>query len=169
MNEKPRVAPGPRVLIANREYLFGNSESGVASLVLWHFVEEIEHKNVTYDIFNHLHGNYFRRVHGVLFALIHIMSRTRSGYRALLEADGLWRNWRSRLALARDLIRIFSSLTPKLLRILTPGYNPRQVRDPPWARLWANLYERDRSALRLDTSRLDAPEPIALPSPTGNP
>lgn len=152
-----------RMLIANREFLFGHSESGVASLVLWHFVEEIEHKNVTYDVFNHLHGNYFRRVHGVLFALTHIFLRTRSGYHALLKTDGLWNNLRSRLALAWVLVRVFSSLTPKLLRILLPGYNPRQVRDPPWARRWAELFARDRSALRLDTRRLAEPDPISLP------
>ena len=33
---------------------------------------------------------------GVLFAVTHIFLLTRSGYRALLEEDGLWRNWRSR-------------------------------------------------------------------------
>jgi len=153
-----------RMLIANREFLFGESESGVASLVLWHFVEEIEHKNVTYDVFNHLHGNYFRRVHGVLFALTHIFLLTRGGYQALLKADGLWNNLRSRLALAWVLVRVFSSLTPKLLRILLPGYNPRQVRDPPWARAWARLFENDRAALRLDTTRLGAAAPVALPA-----
>ena len=52
-----------QMLIADREFLFGDSESGVASLILWHFVEEIEHKNVAYDVFDHLAGNYFRRVH----------------------------------------------------------------------------------------------------------
>lgn len=158
------------MLIADREYLFGDSESGVASLVLWHFVEEIEHKNVTYDVFNHLHGNYFRRVRGVLFALTHIFLLTRSGYQALLKEDGLWRNARSRWALAKLLVRIFSFITPRLLRILLPGYDPRQVRDPPWARAWAALYARDRSSLRLDTTRLGAPEPIplaALPGTTG--
>lgn len=152
------------MLVADREYLFGQSESGVASLVLWHFVEEIEHKNVTYDVFEHLHGNYFRRVHGVLFAMIHIFGLTRSAYKALLEEDGLWRNWRSRWALAKLLVRIFSQLIPKVLRILTPGYNPRQVSDPSWARAWAALYARDRSSLRLDTRRLDAPEPVSLMS-----
>ncbi|MGH8518833.1 MAG: metal-dependent hydrolase, partial [Panacagrimonas sp.] len=106
------------MLVADREYLFGQSESGVASLVLWHFVEEIEHKNVTYDVFEHLHGNYFRRVHGVLFAMIHIFALTRSAYKALLEEDGLWRNWRSRWALAKLLVRIFRQLIPKVLRIL---------------------------------------------------
>src|SRR5690606_15359877 len=54
------------MLIEDRAFLFGDSESGVASLVLWHFVEEIEHKNVTYDVFDHVAGNYFRRVGGFL-------------------------------------------------------------------------------------------------------
>jgi predicted metal-dependent hydrolase len=151
-----------RMLIEDRQYLFGGSESGVASLVLWHFVEEIEHKNVAYDVFEHLHGNYFRRVHGLLYAMTHIFRLTRSGYQALLREDGLWRNLRSRVALALLLVRIFRQLIPKMLRILVPGYNPRQIKDPRWARDWAQLYEADRSSLRLDTARLDSPQPVPL-------
>ena len=159
------------MLIEDREYLFGNSESGVASLVLWHFVEEIEHKNVAFDVFEHVHGNYFRRVHGLLYAMTHIFLLTRGNYQALLKEDGLWHNWRSRVTLLLLIGRIFRKLTPKLLRILVPGYNPRQVGDPPWARLWVKLFARDRSALRLDTRRLDAAEPIPLAAshPAGNP
>ena len=152
-----------QMLIADREFLFGDSESGVASLILWHFVEEIEHKNVAYDVFDHLAGNYFRRVHGLLYATIHIMWRTRGGYQALLKEDGLWRSARSRVALGLLLLRIFATLTPKMLRILMPFYNPRQVKDPAWALSWARLFKADNDgAGRLDTTRLDAPEPVAL-------
>lgn len=162
-----------QMLISDREYLFGDSQSGVASLILWHFVEEIEHKNVAFDVFDHLHGNYFRRVHGLLYALTHIFLLTRDNYQALLKEDGLWRNLRSRVALLLIIGRIFRKLTPKLLRILVPGYNPRQVRDPGWAVKWAHLFETDRAALRLDTTRLDAADPVALPRPpqqsTGTP
>lgn len=153
-----------QMLIEDREYLFGHSESGVASLVLWHFVEEIEHKNVAFDVFDHLHGNYFRRVHGLLYALTHIFLLTRWAYQQLLKEDGLWRNWRSRVALGLLIGRIFRKLIPKVLRIMVPGYNPRQIRDPVWAQAWAQLYARDRSSLRLDTQRLDAPQPISLPA-----
>ncbi|MDP2123634.1 MAG: metal-dependent hydrolase, partial [Parvibaculum sp.] len=152
-----------RMLIEDREFLFGDSESGVASLILWHFVEEIEHKNVAYDVFDHLAGNYFRRVHGLLYATIHIMWRTRGGYQALLKEDGLWRSARSRVALGLLLLRIFAKLTPKMLRILMPFYNPRQVNDPAWALSWARLFKADNDAAgRLDTTRLNAPEPVAL-------
>lgn len=151
------------MLIEDREYLFGGSESGVASLVLWHFVEEIEHKNVAYDVFEQVAGGYFRRVHGFLYATAHIFMLTRSGYRALLKEDGLWGRLRSRLALAKLLARIFARLTPKLLRILVPGYSPRQVADPPWALAWARLFAAaPQAAAKLDTARLREFEPATL-------
>lgn len=150
------------MLIEDRVHLFGDSDSGVASLVLWHFVEEIEHKHVAFDVFEHVAGGYFRRVHGFLYATAHIFGLTRRGYHALLAEDDLWRNVRSRLALARLLARIFAKLTPKLLRILVPGYDPRQVPDPPWALAWARLFSASpRGAAHLDTARLADPEPTA--------
>ena len=116
-----------RMLIADRRFLFGGSESGL------------------------------------LYATAHIMWRTRGGYQALLKEDGLWRDPRSRLALGLLLLRIFAQLTPKMLRILMPFYNPRQVKDPAWALSWARLFRADNDgAGRLDTTRLDAAEPIAL-------
>ncbi len=85
-----------------RDCLLGGREVGVAWLVLWHCVEEIEHKNVDYDVFEHVAGSYFRRVGGCLHATGHIFLLTRAGYQTLLKEVGLWRNWRSRLALARQ-------------------------------------------------------------------
>lgn len=151
------------MLIEDREHLFGDSDSGVTSLVLWHFVEEIEHKNVAYDVFEHVAGGYFQRVYGFLYATLHIFMLTRSGYHALLKEDGLWGSLRSRLALTTLLARIFGRLTPKLLRILVPGYNPRQVADPPWALAWARLFSSaPQAAAKLDTARLSALEPATL-------
>lgn len=152
------------MLIEDRACLFGDSDSGVASLVLWHFMEEIEHKNVAFDVFEHLVGGYFRRVHGFLHATLHIFMLTRGGYRALLKEDGLWSSLRSRLALAKLLGRIFVRLTPKLLRILVPGYDPRQVADPPWALAWSRLFATTpQKAAKLDTSRLSEPVPATQP------
>ena len=58
-----------QMLIEDRVHLFGNSNSAVSSLVLWHFVEEIEHKSVAYDVLHHLHPGYFLRIGG--FDLCH--------------------------------------------------------------------------------------------------
>lgn len=150
------------MLIEDRIYLFGDGEPAVSSLVLWHFVEEIEHKCATYDVFKALDGRYAWRIYGLLYAMFHIMGRTRQGYRALLIEDGLWSNWRSRLALYRLLLRIFGRLTPRLLRVLMPGYDPRSVADPAWAVSWCRQYGNGAKDLgELDMTRIAEPSPVA--------
>ncbi len=150
------------MLIADREYLFADGEASVGSLVLWHFVEEIEHKCATYDVFKALDGRYAWRIYGLLFAMVHIMGRTCQGYRAMLMEDGLWTSWRSRWALWRLLGRIFVRLTPRLLRILKPSYDPREVVDPAWADAWRHQHAAGDAQLGdLDMSRLAEAGPVA--------
>ncbi|MBL8779857.1 MAG: metal-dependent hydrolase [Alphaproteobacteria bacterium] len=149
------------MLVEDREFLFGGADPAVASLVLWHFVEEIEHKCVTYDVFKALDGRYAWRIYGLLYATVHIIARTRQGYRAMLIEDGLWYTLKSRLALYRLLARILLKLTPRLLRVLRPGYDPRSVRDPAWVAAWWRLHGEGRDGLgQLDTTRLSSPVPI---------
>ena len=150
------------MLVEDRAYLFGDGEPTVSSLILWHFVEEIEHKCATYDVFKALDGRYLWRIYGLLFATVHIMARARQGYRALLIEDGLWSNWRSRLALYCLLLRIFGRLTPRLLRILKPGYDPRSVPDPAWAISWWQQYAHGAKDLgELDMTKIGEPAPVA--------
>jgi hypothetical protein len=149
------------MLIEQREHLFANADPAVASLVLWHFVEEIEHKTVTYDVFKTLDGRYAWRIYGLLYATIHIMARTRQGYRAMLIEDGRWYTLASRLALYRLLARIFWKITPRLLRVFRPGYDPREVPDPSWALDWWRMHRDGQERLgEIDTTRLAAPSPI---------
>jgi predicted metal-dependent hydrolase len=149
------------MLIEDRAYLFGDSDPAVASLVLWHFVEEIEHKNVAFDVFHHLYGSYFWRMVGLIYATAHIFWRTGQGYRALLKEDGLWHNRPSRWTLLKLLGRLIGNIGPRWLRIFRPGYHPRQVQDPAWGRHWAEAFENDPDAVaRLNTANLEAPTPV---------
>jgi predicted metal-dependent hydrolase len=151
------------MLIDDREYLFGNSDSDIASLVLWHFVEEIEHKNVAFDVHKHLDGGYFSRIGGLLYATGHIFYRTGQGYRALLREDGLWQSLKTRWRMTKLLMRIFAKLTPGFLRITLPWYHPSQVADPDWGLAWSQLYASDPSGtVSLDTGTLKSPIPLAL-------
>ncbi len=150
------------MLIDDRAHLFGDGDAAVASLILWHFVEEIEHKCATYDVFKALDGRYRWRIWGLIAATAHIMTRTRQGYRALMIEDGMWRDWRSRLALYALLLRIFVQLAPRFLRILMPGYDPRQVADPAWARSWWARYgETGPEFAMLDMRHIAGTEPVA--------
>jgi len=153
------------MLINDRVFFFGGSDSTVASLVLWHFVEEIEHKNVAYEVFEHLDGSYRWRMLGLFYATGHIFKRAAQGYRQLLKADGLWNNFASRMQLAKLLLRIFGNMLPGFLRICMPGYHPANVKDPAWAGDWAQVFERDANhTAQLDTNRFDSPGPLPLAS-----
>lgn len=154
------------MLVEDRAYLFGDADPAVSSLILWHFVEEIEHKTVTYDVFKALDGRYVWRIYGLLYATTHIFFRAWQGYRALLIEDGRWFNIRNRLVVYGLLARMFSRLVPKLLRILKPGYDPRQVKDPSWVTAWWRMHQEGRSGLgALDTTRLNEAEPVTAKAP----
>lgn len=54
--------PSFRLMLDNREALFSKGDTRVASLFLWHFCEEIEHRSSGVMIYDHIHGEYFYRV-----------------------------------------------------------------------------------------------------------
>jgi predicted metal-dependent hydrolase len=149
------------MLVEEREYLFADADPTVSSLILWHFVEEMEHKCVTYDVFKALDGRYSWRIYGLVFATLHIIVRVRRGYRELLIEDGLWYSWKSRLALYGLLLRIFSRVIPRFLRILKPSYDPRDVEDANWVKAWWRMHKDGHENLgHLDTTKLAAAEPV---------
>ena len=78
------------MLIRMRTFFFRDADPAVSSLVLWHFVEELEHKHAAFDVYQQVVGRWGRRVRGLVFAMWHTMSRSRRAYIMLLRRDGLW-------------------------------------------------------------------------------
>lgn len=148
------------MLIERRQELFGGADPAVSSLVLWHFVEEIEHKNVAFNVYEHLYGGYFYRIFGLLYATLHIFAYAGRAYRALLREDGLWPGMKTKWAMWRELARIYWWLGPKLLKPVWPGYHPGKVKDPQWAKDWVAIHQRgDERLNRLDTDHLTHTSP----------
>lgn len=152
------------LLIRMRGYFFRGADPSVSSLVLWHFVEELEHKHAAFDVYQHVVGRWGLRVHGLLFAMWHTLARTRQAYVLLLRADGLWGRWRTRWRLKLLMLRIFGYLTPWIVESLLPWHRPTRFRDPAWAREWVRLYDAGEERLvRLDTRRIDLSPAAMLP------
>lgn len=144
------------MLVRHREFLFRDADPNVSSLVLWHFVEEIEHKTAAIEIYEHVCGGYLYRIYGLLFAMWHTLSRTRRAYVELLKIDGLWGRWRTRWALKKLMARIFAAMAPHILESLLPWHDPRRIEDPDWTRDWVALYDEGQGGLvRLDTRRIE--------------
>lgn len=127
-------------LIRQRGDLFAGSSPAVASLVLWHMVEETEHKNVAYDLYQHLYGDWTGKAWGLLCGAFHVAWCSRKGYKRMLALDGRWGSVSSRLRLYRMVARFLIHTSPAMLRSLLPGYHPANVRDPQWVQRWAEAY-----------------------------
>ena len=144
------------MLIRMRSFFFRDADPSVSSLVLWHFVEELEHKHAAFDVYQHVVGRWGLRVKGLLFAMRHTLSRSRRAYVMLLRTDGLWGTWRTRLRVKLLMVRIFGYLTPWILEAMLPWHRPHRFRDPAWARAWVHAYDGGTGqVVRLDTHRID--------------
>jgi len=147
-----------QAMIKHRDLYFGGADPEVPSLFLWHFVEELEHKDVAFDVYQHVYGHYWYRIYGMLFVLAHLVRRVRQGYIILFKADGVWGKWRTHWAIKRITFRLCRHLIPRLVQYAMPWHHPSHVPDPAWAKEWVELYEQgQKGLLKLDTSKLSLP------------
>lgn len=150
------------MLVRGRVWFFADADPSVSSLVLWHFVEEVEHKRAAFDVYQAVVGSYWQRMRGLAYAMWHTLRRTRQAYVTLLETDGLWGRVRTRVTMKLLMARIAAACLPRILESVSPRHDPARVVDPPWIREWIALYERgEPGLLRLDTRRIAA-MPAAL-------
>ncbi|MFM7403441.1 MAG: metal-dependent hydrolase [Erythrobacter sp.] len=127
-------------LIGQRRMLFAGADRSVASLVLWHMVEETEHKTVAWDLYNHLYGDWRGRAWGLLCGTAQVAWASRKAYIRMLKRDGRWHQPLSRLRVWGMVARFLFHTSPAMLRSLLPGYHPSKASDPDWVRHWASAY-----------------------------
>lgn len=152
-------------LIEERTNLFKEADTRVASFVLWHMVEETEHKCVAHDAYRALFkptlGNYFARAIGVFHGSFDVMRFSRRAYIKILKREGLWQSFRSRVTLYRELAVFVAHVGPYLLRAALPGHDPRMEKDPEWVTAWLAAYDRaDKTRAPL----IDTHDPV-MPIP----
>jgi predicted metal-dependent hydrolase len=117
----------------------------VANLMLWHAVEELEHRTVAFDVYQHLCDSYFYRVCMGLFAQWHMARFIRRAARLMLEADpevlakhgGRAGHRRRRRMQARMALR---RLLPDVLRTHLPWYTPHDIEFTPQMQQVAERY-----------------------------
>ena len=151
-------------LVNERTKLFGGSDTRIASFILWHFVEEAEHKRVAFDCYQAACGDYLQRILGLLTGSFHVFWWSRKGAVAMLKADGVWNNPRSRVRAWRRTAEFFAAIAPGLLRAMLPGHDPRDEPDPAWVRDWIAGYARadnDAAPPLVDTDQADFGVPFA--------
>lgn len=133
-------------IVSNRQRLFRNADPRVASFILWHLVEETEHKLVAHDVYCAVTPGYWRRALGVLHGSLDVIRWTRRSYAALLSHDRRWHSIGGRMRVWYWAVRFLAGSMPALLRALVPGHDPRSIRHPAWVDQWIAGHARHQSA-----------------------
>ena len=123
---------------------FGPDLPPFLEMVEWHFMEELEHRTVTFDVYEHVVGDYFYRLAVGSWAQWHFTSWMRRVTRYMLKVSP---QRERRTAQAAEVpaetmpaLPRVSSLFPGLLRIYLPSYTPHDVTISPGIEALARKY-----------------------------
>ena len=107
--------------------------SGLLQLFLWHALEEVEHHTVTFNIYDHLYGDYLYRLVAGTYGQYHFFKyvflftkfiaknapQALERGRALWPSQNLTGDWREQFSLLREIARVYA-----------PNYDPSKIRLP---------------------------------------
>ena len=124
---------------------FDNPESPIIQMFEWHFVEELEHRNVTFDVYDHVCGGYFYRLFAGIYAQWHFTSWIRKVNVYMLEVmppparSPEVKRARKQFERA-ERRRAFRKLLPAIMRIYLPSYTPHDLEISPAMQVLADKY-----------------------------
>jgi hypothetical protein len=109
---------------------FGEDLSPFMQMLEWHFVEELEHRHVAFDVYEHVCGGYFYRLFVGIYAQWHFTRWIRRTAKYMLKAHAK----RAQKGAPGDVVdgttftmpRVRDVL-PSLFRIYLPSYTPHRV------------------------------------------
>ena len=157
-----------KVFLDHEEKFFRPGDERVASLFIWHFVEEIEHRSSALRVYDEVHGTYAYRlkaIFGVLKHMDEILRIISTGFRnhvpvgdggefACLLPDGLtYRALRPALTANREMSTLYDSTytgVPRreivqmiigLIRSQGPTHNPLYEKLPIFAARWFKRFD----------------------------
>ena len=129
--------------------------SPIGEMLLWHAVEELEHRTVAFDIYDHVCGGYVRRLGIGLFAQWHMARFIARVARHMIEASPEVMAAHGGAEGARlrrhEASRNQRRLLPRILRTYLPGYTPHDI---PFTHAMREIAARfDEKAIGLTRAR----------------
>ena len=95
-------------------------------LLLYHAMEELEHKSVCFDLFQNLSGSYIIQLFSFIFVTLDLIVNVYSRIRYLLKMDGIF-DFKHRLKLCKFLFGkqgIATGLISKIKKFINPNFHP---------------------------------------------
>jgi len=125
--------PLAKYLVESRQVLFAGGDARITSFLLWHFVEEFEHRHAMFDVYREVVGDYWYRLGVTRRTWAHVSALGARVQAACIACEqppaddpGLPRIPRTRLL----------ALGLGLLETLSPLHDPRRGPVPQWIADW---------------------------------
>lgn len=117
--------------LLRREDISALFQGRMYNLWMWHAIEENEHKNVAYDVFQQVGGSYRLRIVVMMLATVLFLAGAAMWQARLLWADKklamfLPRHWARGLNRAWGLKGFFTGVIPDYFDFYRPGFHPSQ-------------------------------------------
>ena len=122
---------------------FGEDLSPFMQMVEWHFVEELEHRNVAFDVYEHVSGGYLYRLLVGIYGQWHFTRWVRRVAKYMVKANegrAPSRAPKTLVAGATFEMPKVRDILPRLLRIYMPSYTPHEVEVSPGMEVLAEKY-----------------------------
>lgn len=136
------------VMLENPE-LFEETHPELTAMLFWHFVEETEHKGVSFDVYVHASGGgvkgYARRVSGMAFATAFGIPFMLASNAYLLYKDKQLTNWRSALRMTNLLYKkpgILARTFSHYLPYYRPDFHPWDDDNRAVIHVWKKAYDK---------------------------
>jgi predicted metal-dependent hydrolase len=116
--------------------LFRDADPTVASLYLWHLAEEVEHKNVAYDLYDARYRSRWPLGAAMLVSIAVFVVFAFLGTTVGLVHERRLFHPGSIFRLSRWVLQFVFSELPNMLVSVLPGHHPSDFSDPTWFDLY---------------------------------
>ena len=122
--------------VDGHQRLLRDAEPAAATLFLWHLAEEVEHKEVAFDVYEASGGGRVRYVAAAAVAALILAISSLAGPWTMLAAEGRFWSPRSHLRLVGWSLSFVFAALPVVAISALPGHHPRDLADPPGLDHW---------------------------------
>ena len=136
-----------KMLIDHRETLFATGDPRVASLNLWHFCEEIEHRSSAIMVYDHLVGSHLYRLRVFPVAVVHAYETFRMIEAQFMQHVPEGERHAGRLPTLLHTVRGVGAIEVArslwgLLAAQMPWHDPEKAALPAWSSTWFEHWDR---------------------------
>ncbi len=135
--------------------VFDETSPELRAMLYWHFVEETEHKSVSFDVFVDSSGGglrgYLLRTGGMAAATVLGFPLMVGNHFYLLYADKQLTNWRSALRMTKTLFvspGVLTGVLKTLLPYYSPTFHPWDDDNREIIRVWKREYDQTGDTLK---------------------